>query len=60
MQISALHARAPTHAVVRLVPADARLVPADAHVDGDHSCPLRLPLMWGPLRPLPAPANAAT
>jgi hypothetical protein len=39
-----LHAGASTHPVVCLVPTDA-------HACGDHSCSLRLPLMWGLLRP---------
>ena len=42
------HASVLMHAVVRLVPADARLVLADALAGGDHPRPLRLPLSWGP------------
>ena len=51
-----LHASAPMHAHVRLMPTDARLMPADAHVGGDRCARgdrLRMRL-------LPAPANVAT
>jgi hypothetical protein len=51
-----LHACAPTHAVVHLVPADAHLVPANAHAGGDHyTCRDHICM-----RPLPTLANVAT
>jgi len=58
-----LHASAPTHAVVRFVPADAHLVPADvrlvradAHAGGDRYARTDRICMC----PLPTPANVAT
>ena len=51
-----LHASAPMHVDVRLIPADARLPPADTHAGGDRyarrdrSC----------MHPLPMPANVTT